>query len=114
MSDHTLDMTDDWPIIWGNLYSKRPFKRVHCEARIRRHCELTGLLMDMIGWAVLRQVVFSPHLHSDKFVSRAPWHSESGNDPLRRGHLTVDYKTFDGGHLTTAHIYHCDEAYFGL
>jgi hypothetical protein len=66
MTDHTLDITVDWPIMWGDLYSKRLFKRVHCEARIRRHCELTGLPMDMIGWAVLRYVSFSPQLHGDE------------------------------------------------
>jgi hypothetical protein len=45
---------------------------------------------------------------------RSSWHGESGNDWLRRGHLTVNFKRMDGSHMTTAHVYYCDEAYFEM
>lgn len=42
---------------------------------------------------------------------RTGWHGEGGKGPRRRGHLTVDWILWDGRHLTTHHVYACDEAY---
>jgi hypothetical protein len=104
----------EWPIIWGDVYSKWLFKRVHCEAWIHRHCELTGLPWIWLdGWFLGTSCSHLNYMVM-KLLFRSPWHGRSGSlsDLLRQGCLTVDYKVFDSGHLATAHVYYCDNAYF--
>ena len=100
-------------IIWNGVFSRKRHYRPFAAQRIIRHFHLKRFwrYRPRITFAIVRYVVLASFLGLGFILRRTGWHAESRNDRRRHGHLTVDFKTRDGLHFSTHHIYACDQAY---
>ena len=98
-----------------SIFQSDPTGAAFAQARIHRHYAIKNLEARGVEIAEVAQVALCFTLFPSTLKlwnSPTEWHGEGGKSGNNKtGHLTVRFKTKDGAHITTHHVYQDDSHY---